>query len=398
MIFPFDSLVANNYEFGLIVSVLIGFGFGFSLERAGFGRATKLAGQFYLNDMTVFKVMFSAIVTAMLGIMVLHGLGLADLKTISESVVSATFIWPMLVGGFLLGVGFIVSGYCPGTSLASAASGHLDGIVTFVGVIVGTLVFGELYPLLESFNNSGAVGQLFLYDVLGIPAPALAFIVTIVAVAAFIGAEKVEKIVSKKRGLVQEETTPPLHRKRFSFGALSLMAVLALALMTVPKVPAALPQAEIGMIQAKDLAQVIFDEPWNYRIIDTRSTEACAKSRIPGSECVPSDKVKDMGLAYAPVKKKLILVSNNGSKELPQGAGDYKGEIKMLGGGFAAWKNFALSKPEPPGPEANAELLDTFRFRSAVHAAMTGAKPTAAPIRPLKGFVPPKKKKGGGCN
>ena len=34
----------------------------FLLERAGFGRADKLAAQFYLRDLTVFKVMFSAIV------------------------------------------------------------------------------------------------------------------------------------------------------------------------------------------------------------------------------------------------------------------------------------------------------------------------------------------------
>ena len=65
MIFPFESLMDMYREFGLVGAVVIGFFFGFVLERAGFGRATTLAAQFYLTDMTVFKVMFSAIVTAM---------------------------------------------------------------------------------------------------------------------------------------------------------------------------------------------------------------------------------------------------------------------------------------------------------------------------------------------
>ena len=50
----------------MIAAVLIGIAFGFALERAGLGSARKLTGQFYGTDFTVFKVMFSAILTAML--------------------------------------------------------------------------------------------------------------------------------------------------------------------------------------------------------------------------------------------------------------------------------------------------------------------------------------------
>jgi uncharacterized membrane protein YedE/YeeE len=134
------ALPSLNHGLFLLIAVGLGFGFGFVLERAGFGRSTKLAGQFYLHDMTVFKVMFSAIVTAMLGVLVLEGLGLLDLTALSESALSFTYLWPMVAGGFLLGVGFIVSGYCPGTSVVATASGNLDGLVTVVGVVTGTLV------------------------------------------------------------------------------------------------------------------------------------------------------------------------------------------------------------------------------------------------------------------
>src|SRR5512140_4007120 len=146
MTFPFESLANGSRELGLVVAVLIGVGFGFVLERAGFGRATKLAAQFYLRDLTVFKVMFTAIVTAMLGLVVTAAFGLANLREISESIASWTYVWPMLAGGFVLGVGFIVSGYCPGTSLVAAASGKIDGLMTVLGVVLGSILYSELQP------------------------------------------------------------------------------------------------------------------------------------------------------------------------------------------------------------------------------------------------------------
>ena len=73
MMFPIESLSVEHREVGLVVGTLIGFGFGFTLERAGLGRAQKLAAQFYGTDLTVLKVMFGAIVTAMLGLVVLSG-------------------------------------------------------------------------------------------------------------------------------------------------------------------------------------------------------------------------------------------------------------------------------------------------------------------------------------
>jgi len=137
MTLPIQALAERWHEAALLTAGLIGFAFGFVLERAGFGRSTKLAAQFYLYDMTVFKVMFGAIVTAMLGVVLASGLGLVDLGSLSAGAVSYTFIWPMLVGGLLLGIGFIISGYCPGTSLVGAASGHLDAVVTMTGVGIG---------------------------------------------------------------------------------------------------------------------------------------------------------------------------------------------------------------------------------------------------------------------
>ena len=114
--------------------VVTGFGFGFALERAGFGNARRLAAQFYLRDMRVFKVMFTAILTAMLLIFWSSALGLLDYQ---ELYINPTHLWPGILGGLIFGVGFVVGGYCPGTALVSMATMKLDGLLFVVGLGIG---------------------------------------------------------------------------------------------------------------------------------------------------------------------------------------------------------------------------------------------------------------------
>ena len=121
-LYPHDVF---GFPTGLLLGTLIGFAFGFVLERAGFGNAKNLAAQFYLTDTRVLKVMFSAIATACAGIGLLSGFGVLDLSLLT---VPETFIGPHVVGGLLLGIGFIVSGYCPGTGVVAMASGKWDGL------------------------------------------------------------------------------------------------------------------------------------------------------------------------------------------------------------------------------------------------------------------------------
>ncbi len=196
MIFPFESLSDERRALGLGVAVVVGFGFGFVQERTGFGRAQKLVGQYYGRDMTVFKAMFSAIVTAMLGTVVLSGLGLLDLRVVELNY--PTFLWPMIAGGLLLGVGFIVSGYCPGTSWVAAASGKLDGLVTVLGVVLGGLVYAEVEPAMGEFPNSGRLGAFFLYQWLQLPRWAVAILVAAIAIAGFAVASRIERNLRSK--------------------------------------------------------------------------------------------------------------------------------------------------------------------------------------------------------
>jgi hypothetical protein len=393
---PFASLVAEHRELGLVVAVLLGFGFGFVLERAGFGQANKLAAQFYLHDMTVFKVMFSAILTAMLGLLLASGVGLVDLKALSETAVSETFLWPMIGGGLLLGAGFIISGYCPGTSIVAMASGNLDGLFTVVGVIAGTVIFSEGFPLYSKFYVSGAKGSFFLYQWLGVKPALLGVGVVIMALAAFFGADKVERIFTRRRQGSSDAPAPSTRPRRLAFATLAGLAALVVGTFVMPRSPRAAAPKEVRAMTQAELARRLLDEPWTLRLLDLRQSAACAARRIPGAECAPRETLAGLGLAYAPSRRDLVLLDERDLPAPPPSVLVYPGRVFALQGGFTGWQAFALAKPAPPAPGASPTELAAYRFRAALHSAMTGMKPPPPPSGgATPGAVAPRKKKGG---
>ena len=104
---------AFSYETSLWIALIIGFFFGFVLERAGFGDSRNLTSIFYFRDMRVLRVMFSALSTAMVGLIFLSWVGLFDYSILLEYSLLETYLWPQVVGGILFGLGFVVGGYCP---------------------------------------------------------------------------------------------------------------------------------------------------------------------------------------------------------------------------------------------------------------------------------------------
>ena len=192
---PFYKYGFFGDEMSLVLAFVLGTGFGFFLERAGFGSARKLAAQFYLYDMSVFKVMFTAIVTAMLGVTYLGWIGWLDLSLVY---LVPTHLVPQIVGGLVLGVGFVVGGYCPGTSVASLATGRVDGFVYAFGIGAGTLVYAEVFPWIKGFVNSNDMGQVTLPEVFDLPWGLLVFAVVMIAVAGFSAATFIERRIGEK--------------------------------------------------------------------------------------------------------------------------------------------------------------------------------------------------------
>ena len=176
-----------------VVSLLLGFGFGFALEQAGFGSSRRLAGIFYFRDMTVLRVMFTAMVTAMLGLQLALALGVVSADQIYFL---PTIYGAQIVGGLLFGVGFVLSSWCPGTAAVGLASGRLDALIFLAGAAAGSVLFNELYGLVAPLANWGDSGVKFAWEALGVPAPVFALLFASVAVAAFWGSEWIERKVA----------------------------------------------------------------------------------------------------------------------------------------------------------------------------------------------------------
>ena len=174
----------------LFVALLIGIAFGWFLERSGMGSARKLAGQFYLRDLTVFKVMFTAILTAMLGVFWLGWLGVLD---VSRVYVPETWLAPQLAGGIVFGFGFAMAGLCPGTSCVSAATGRIDGLAVVIGMFAGVLGTGLLFDSFRAFYDSTSRGTFTLFELFNVSEGVVVFAVVAVAIAGFKAAEMLER-------------------------------------------------------------------------------------------------------------------------------------------------------------------------------------------------------------
>jgi len=176
---------------------LIAFGFGFVLERSGFGDSRRLAAQFYFHEQRVLKVMFTAIVTAMLLLFASSALGLLNFDLVF---VNPTHLGPAVVGGVVLGIGFIIGGYCPGTSLVSAATGKIDGMFFVGGVTAGIILFSESYATVQNFfEHSGDLGRLQLFQVFGVEPGVMVLMAVTMAIGVFWGAGRLERAFSDRR-------------------------------------------------------------------------------------------------------------------------------------------------------------------------------------------------------
>ncbi len=196
-------MTAPFAEFGLlgargvlVAGFIIGIAFGACLERAGLGSARKLMGQFNLRDLAVFKVMFSAIVTAMLGLFWLSKLGVLDL---SRVYLPETFIIPQLVGGAIFGVGFALAGLCPGTSCVAAATGRGDGLVAMIGMFAGVLAMGAALPTIQRFFTSTARGGFTIPTALGVSDGGVVLAIVAIAIAGFAVAPRIERYAARAR-------------------------------------------------------------------------------------------------------------------------------------------------------------------------------------------------------
>jgi uncharacterized membrane protein YedE/YeeE len=176
---------------GMITGLICGIGFGYVLQRAGFSSPCRLTAQLRLNDWTVFKVMFSAILVAAGGLSLLEWTGIIDS---AELYTPTTYLWAVLAGGALVGLGFAVGGYCPGTSMVALFSGKLDALAFLGGLIAGTWMFAGVYTSLEQFLVAGEGPEAqTLPQLLGLPTWVVMLALIVVAIGGWIVGSRIER-------------------------------------------------------------------------------------------------------------------------------------------------------------------------------------------------------------
>jgi len=316
MQFPLPAFMvvsaANPWTY--LVFGLIGFAFGFTLEMSGFGDSKKLAAQFYFTEMTVLKVMFTAIVTAMVLLFGASGLGILNFNLVW---VNPTYLGPGILGGLIMGAGFIVGGFCPTTSLASASTGKIDGMFFIGGGLFGAFLFGETEKYFAQwYNTAGYYGRLTLDQVFHLPVGVVVAMVVFMALFMFWGAEQLERIFGKK-DLKKE---PKIRR----VGA-GLLAAAAIAVILIGQPSAAQKWVRIAeaktaalndrsvQIHPGELLVSQADQKLNIVMLDVRSEADYNLFHIKDAKNVPLEGIRNLvpGLLSQNSANTIVVLMSN---------------------------------------------------------------------------------------
>lgn len=309
---PFDLWASLGSVGGFLAYLTIGFTFGFVLESAGFGDARKLAGQFYFRDLSVVRVMFTAILTAMCLIFATASVGLLDWQDVY---VNPTYLVPGVVGGFVMGLGFIVGGYCPGTSLAAAGSGKIDGMVFVGGALAGMFVFGEVADDLADFMHITAWGRYTLPEAFGVS-----------TVTAMVGCIALGLVFFTVMNSLQRTVWKIDEPGRLNLGGRAVHPVVlllpAMALLA-PVWAFDLPDADrsyalradeydarlpVAAIDPGELLSYVHNNDVRLRIVDAREETSYNLFHLQDAERVPADALDTIWREDAPSNQLVVVV------------------------------------------------------------------------------------------
>ena len=354
-----------------VIAIFIGMAFGFILEQAGFSTSKKLVGLFYGYDFTVLRVFFTAGVTAMLGVIALGHFGLLDLSLIY---INPTFLWPAIIGGLIMGLGFVIGGFCPGTSVCAAAIGKIDAMIFVGGVFLGVFSFAEGYPMFEAFYKSSPMGNVTFFSVLGVSQGLFAFLLTFIAVAAFWITTFIENKVNGK-------PNPEFNSKPLYYGLTMIAIVIGLSAFAMPDRKESMI-AEVSNVNyvnsfnvksmtPDELAFRIMYDNSNLQIFDLRDAKQFAALSLPNSTSLTINNLFDKDVAKLLSIKHMenVFIADNESIEKEAAVIaitlGYK-DVTFLKGGFGKFNSEILNykAPDDLSKITDRWVLDTYRFRA----------------------------------
>lgn len=414
-------LVPNliSEELNLIVALLIGIAFGFILEQAGFSSSKKLAGVFYGYDFTVLRVFFTAGVTAMSGVIILGYLGWLDIDFIY---INPTFLQAAILGGVIMGFGFIIGGFCPGTSVCGMAIGKIDAMFFVAGGLIGVFIYGELYPWFEGITNASALGNIRIFNSIGISQGLFALAMIAVAVGAFVMTTMIEKKVNPEG---PARSFHAKHHRLAGFGLLALGVVLVFLPDYKDRLYSEVSQDEylrthdVKEMTPDELAFRVIDRDPRLAIIDVRPDTQYAAMALPGAVNIEAKQIflKEYSEVLGQRHKKKVFI---GSDEIEARKAaliarqlGYENIAVLCGGMDNFVKTVILKSPEARKYTCDFQVLftgntteqtvqvdplqdkDTERFRSKASVTLTSMikEATNSAVKPVK-LV---KKVAGGC-
>lgn len=377
-------------EFSLIIAFFIGIAFGFILEQAGFSSTKKLVGLFYGYDFTVLRVFFTAGITAMAGVLLMGHYGMLDLDIIY---VNPTFLKSAVIGGLIMGAGFIIGGFCPGTSVCALAIGKLDALAFIIGAVLGVWVFIESFPLLEGIYNANDMGQVRISDYLGMSGITFGFLLALMAVGAFVATWYIENRVNNRKPEISASM-----RNKYALSAAALFSVLAVVAFLPGKkeiINNRIAEAKrqqtcvFKEIPADKLAYEIVNNYYELNIIDVRTPEEFEAFHLPMAINIPFDQMMDR--QYEPLfrqrlKSNVFYADSDTLVRMACLKAKYigKSENMILRESAQEFKQMFYSAEAPP-VGATKSQLQTYQFRSTTAQQMdnlvSALKNIGAPVK-----------------
>jgi rhodanese-related sulfurtransferase len=297
--------------------------------------------------------MFGSIVTAMVLLALSSAIGILDFNLVY---VPETYLWPGLLGGVIMGVGFIIGGFCPGTSLVSAATFKIDGLFFLMGALFGVFAFGETEGYFDAFWHSSYFGRLTLMDVFHLPTGVVVLLVVIMALFMFWGGEKLEHIFGK-RDLTKEP--------RLRYAGAGGLVLLALVVLLIGQPNTAAKWARIAtqketvlanrevQIHPGELLASMADDTLNMILLDVRPEADYNLFHIHGARDVQPDQIKALipELLNEPPGNTVYVVMSNDEVIATEAwkilTAESVSNVYILEGGVNYWiKTFAADDPQ----------------------------------------------------
>jgi rhodanese-related sulfurtransferase len=390
------DLIGNDLNY--IVALIIGIFFGVILEQAGFSTSKKLVGLFYGYDFTVLRVFFTAGVVAMIGIMGFEHYGLIDISLVY---INPTFLWSAIIGGLIMGLGFVIGGFCPGTSVCAAAIGKIDAMLFIGGAFIGVLFFAEGYPSFEGLYKASHWGNPRFFETLGMSQNVFAFILTATALLAFWFVSIIENRVNGIK-------VAPIRFTPYYVGLASLGVIIALSAFIFPERKVALQRMvedselvrsyNLKTMTIDEFAYCLMDPNSKLQVIDFRAAEEYQKFNLPKSASFTVDNLfeKEPNKLLTLRHKINVIVANDELTErkiaiTAQELGYHN--IQILESGLTEFMKQVINFKPPHDPRNKMEA-DQFRFRSKASReipVLIQQNKTAGPVKKTQ------KRVVGGC-